>query len=90
MKVIVKLFANLRNYGPEYQELEVPETALLGDAIALLKLPDKIPLLKIINGEFADVKRQLKEGDEIALFPPIAGGSISIIRRCEKHRYSAA
>ena len=74
MKVKIKLFAILRNYGPEEQEAELPENATLEDAIHLLKLPNRIPLLKIVNGEHRNLKHSLKEGDEIALFPPIAGG----------------
>jgi molybdopterin converting factor small subunit len=74
MKVRIKLFATLRNYGPEEQETELPENATLGDAINLLKLPKQIPLLKIVNGEHRNLHYPLKDADEIALFPPIAGG----------------
>ena len=74
MKVKIKLFATLRNYGPEEQEVELPEHSTLEDAIRLLNLPEKIPLLKIVNGEHRTLAHPLKEGDEIALFPPIAGG----------------
>lgn len=70
----MKLFATLRNFGPEEQEIELPEQATLGDVIALLRLPEKIPTLKIVNGEHRNLKHPLKDGDEIALFPPIAGG----------------
>jgi molybdopterin converting factor small subunit len=74
MKVKIKLFATLRNYGPEEQLAELPENATLLDAIKLLKLPETIPLLRIVNGEHRQLTYLLKEGDEIALFPPIAGG----------------
>lgn len=76
MKVKVKLFANLRNYGPEEQEIEMPGNATLADAIKGLNLPAEIPLLKIVNGEHRSPDHLLKEGDEVALFPPIAGGSM--------------
>jgi molybdopterin converting factor small subunit len=74
MKVKIKLFATLRNFGPEEQEVELPDNATLEVAIKLLKLPEKISLLRIVNGEHRNLKYPLKEGDEIALFPPIAGG----------------
>lgn len=74
MKVRVKLFATLRKFGPEEQEMELPENASVEDVIRLLKLPEKIPILRIVNGEHRNLKHILKEGDEIALFPPIAGG----------------
>jgi molybdopterin converting factor small subunit len=74
MKVRVKLFATLRNFGPEEQEMELHANATIEDLIKLLKLPEKIPVLRIVNGEHRELKYPLKDGDEIALFPPIAGG----------------
>lgn len=75
MKVRVRLYASLRKFGPEEQEVELPQNATIEDVIKLLKLPEKIPLLRIINGEHRTLKHTLKEGDEVALFPPIAGGT---------------
>jgi len=74
MKVRIKLFATLRNFGPEEQEVDLPDGATINDAIDLLNLPEKIPLLRIVNGEHRPPKHPLKDGDELALFPPIAGG----------------
>jgi molybdopterin converting factor small subunit len=74
MKVKIKLFATLRKFGPDEQVMELPEDSTLQDAIALLKLPENMPLLKIVNGEHRPPKHVLKDGDEVALFPPIAGG----------------
>lgn len=88
MKVKIKLFASLRNFGPEEQEVELPENATLEDAIKLLNLPEKIPMLKIVNGEHRNIEHTLKEGDEIALFPPIAGGQHNQVAR-ESHSGTA-
>jgi len=74
MKVKVKLFATLRNFGPDEQEMTLPENATVEDAMGLLNLPGNIPLLKIVNGEHRPPEYPLKDGDELALFPPIAGG----------------
>lgn len=74
MRVKIKLFATLRKFGPEEQEVDLPDNATIEDAINLLKLPVKISLLKIVNGEHRPPKYLLKDGDELALFPPIAGG----------------
>jgi len=74
MKVKIKLFASLREYGPEEQIIELPDNATIEDVINLLNLPKKIPLLRIVNGEHRPPKHHLKEGDDLALFPPIAGG----------------
>jgi molybdopterin converting factor small subunit len=74
MKVKIKLFATLRKFGPDEQEIELPDGATVDDAINMLNLPVKISLLKIVNGEHRPPKHPLKDGDELALFPPIAGG----------------
>ncbi len=74
VKVKVKLFATLRKYGPEEQTIDLPDNTTVGDAINMLSLPENYPLLKIVNGEHRPPKHPLKEGDELALFPPIAGG----------------
>ena len=74
MKIKVKLFASLREYGPGEQIIDLPDNATVGDAINLLNLPERFPLLKIVNGEHRPPEYTLKEGDDLALFPPIAGG----------------
>jgi molybdopterin converting factor small subunit len=74
MKIKLKLFASLREFGPDLQVIELPEDATIDDAIASLNIPHKIALLKIVNGEHRPAKYLLKDGDELALFPPIAGG----------------
>ncbi|HSB30693.1 MAG TPA: MoaD/ThiS family protein [Candidatus Sulfobium mesophilum] len=74
MKVRIKLFATLRQFGPEEQVVILPEGATVQDAINLLNLPKKIPLLRIVNGEHRPPLYPLKDGDDLALFPPIAGG----------------
>ena len=74
MKVKIKLFASLKQFGPAEQEVDLPDNATIDDAINLIKLPEKYPLLKIVNGEHRPATHPLKDGDELALFPPIAGG----------------
>jgi sulfur-carrier protein len=74
MTVKVKLFASLREFGPEEQVMEIPEHGTLEDVVGRLELPGKIPLLKVVNGEIRKIDHPLSEGDEVALFPPIGGG----------------
>lgn len=74
MKVTIKLFATLKQYGPEEQETTVPDESTVEDIIKTLKIPDNIPLLRIVNGVHVDIHHTLREGDVLALFPPIAGG----------------
>ncbi|HAM49626.1 MAG TPA: molybdopterin synthase sulfur carrier subunit [Nitrospiraceae bacterium] len=81
MKVTVKLFATLRNFGPEEQQQELPENSTIEDVMRTLKLPQHLPILKVVNGEHRDLKHRLKDGDDIAFFPPIAGGQRELIER---------
>ena len=74
MKVKVKLFAFLRQFGPDEQTVELPEGTAIDDVVRSLKLPGTIRLLRIVNGEHQPSDHVLKDGDELALFPPIAGG----------------
>ena len=74
MKVKVKLFASLRTFGPDEQVLELPATTTIVDVIQQLKIPGTIRLLRIVNGEHRPEDHVLKDGDDLALFPPIAGG----------------
>ncbi|HEX8949070.1 MAG TPA: MoaD/ThiS family protein [Dissulfurispiraceae bacterium] len=74
MTIKVKLFASLRNFGPDEQIMELSEPSTLEDLAATLRLPPEIPLLRVVNGEIRKPDYSLSEGDEIAFFPPIAGG----------------
>jgi molybdopterin converting factor small subunit len=74
MKVKVKLFALLRQFGPDEQVVELAEGTTVDDVVRSLKLPGTIRLLRIVNGEHRPADHVLKDGDELALFPPIAGG----------------
>lgn len=73
MQVKIKLFASLRKFGPDEQIIELPDNATIDDAINSLNIP-KTALLRIVNGEHRPAVHQMKDGDELALFPPIAGG----------------
>jgi molybdopterin converting factor small subunit len=74
MKVKVKLFASLRTLGLDEQVLELPTGTTIDDVVHILKIPETIRLLKIVNGEHRPADHALKDGDDLAFFPPIAGG----------------
>ena len=79
MEVTVRLFAMLRERaGAQELTLELPEGASVSDALAsdaLAGLADGIPLVMAVNREYADVEQVLDPGDELALIPPVSGGS---------------
>jgi len=74
MKITVKLFATLRDFGPEIEERDVPVDSTVESVINSLNLPEEIPLLTIVNGVHTDPQEMLSEGDVLALFPPVGGG----------------
>jgi MoaE-MoaD fusion protein len=79
--VSVRLFAGLREQaGAGERELELPAGALVGDVWPALGLGDEPPgLLYAVNKEYAGRERQLAAGDEVALIPPVSGGSFRLV-----------
>ena len=77
MQVTVRLFAMLRERaGAGSVELELPEGARVGDALAELgSLAEGLPLVMAVNCEYAPEDQELAPGDELALIPPVSGGS---------------
>src|ERR687889_1270448 len=58
--------------------LELPEGARVSDALAsepLSALAEGIPLVRAVTREYADGEHVLDPGDELALIPPVSGGS---------------
>ena len=78
MHVRVRLFAVLRERaGAGEIELELPEGARVSDALEQMKaLTDGVPVVLAVNQEYAERDARLFSGDEVALIPPVSGGSI--------------
>lgn len=74
MNITVRLFASLRQFGPDEQVASFPEGTTIENVIHALHIPGTIRILRIVNGEHRPAYHVLKDGDELALFPPIAGG----------------
>ncbi len=78
MQVRVRLFAGLRERaGADEVELDLPEGALVRDALARVRaLTAEVPVVMAVNREYAGEDQTLSAGDEIALIPPVSGGSV--------------
>ena len=81
MRITVRLFARARDLaGTDRRELELPEAARVRDARAYLlqQVPALQPIIKslllAIDGEYATDDTLLKNGCELAAFPPVSGG----------------
>jgi MoaE-MoaD fusion protein len=77
VEVTVRLFAMLRERaGSGSVTLELPEGARVRDALeSLAGLAEGIPLVMAVNREYASEEQVLDAGDELALIPPVSGGS---------------
>lgn len=80
MRVSVRLNASLRRYIPAGESgspfaVEVADGATVADVMALLGVPPAQTHMASIDGEQVDMGSALREGQELSLFPPLAGGS---------------
>jgi molybdopterin synthase catalytic subunit/molybdopterin converting factor small subunit len=77
MPVTVRLFAGLRERaGWSRREIDA---ATVGDVWATLGLGDEpAGLLYAVNREYAGRDRELHDGDEVALIPPVSGGAFRV------------
>jgi sulfur carrier protein ThiS len=88
VEITLKLFATLGDYLPRelngrtrvYNQLplEVAEATTVQAVIDRFHVPPAMAHLVLVNGIFipreARVAHQLRAGDELAVWPPIAGG----------------
>jgi len=81
MQVTVKLFARFREIaGTGKTTLHLPDESTIAELIAALRQQfDGLPLvpertLLSVNQEFATPETVLRDGDEVAIFPPVSGG----------------
>jgi molybdopterin synthase catalytic subunit/molybdopterin converting factor small subunit len=78
MRVTVKLFAGLRERAG-WSERKLDGVARLGEVWPALELGDEPPgLLYALNKEYADGDAPLADGDEVAVIPPVSGGSFRL------------
>src|SRR3954452_684724 len=73
----VRLFAGLRERaGWSERELEAARVADIWPALGLGEEPEG--LLYAVNREYAERDRELQDGDEVALIPPVSGGAFRV------------
>ncbi|MGO9823612.1 MAG: molybdenum cofactor biosynthesis protein [Solirubrobacteraceae bacterium] len=82
MQVRVRLFAGLRERaGGDEVSLELPEGARVRDALASMhELTAGMPVVMAVNHQYAAEDDRLSAGDELALIPPVSGGSVDVAR----------
>src|SRR5256885_16230101 len=76
--VTVKLFAGLRDRAG-WSQRELEDVRRVADIWAALGLGDEPPgLLYAVNKQYAERERDLEDGDEVALIPPVSGGDFRL------------
>ena len=81
MKVTVRLFAGLRERaGTDRLDVELPDGARVADVLAAMAATAVGELrprecVVAVNREYAAADEPVRPGDEIALVPPVSGGS---------------
>jgi molybdopterin synthase catalytic subunit/molybdopterin converting factor small subunit len=80
VEVTVRLFAGLRERaGTGERALQLSDGAHVADIWLRLELGDEPPgLLYAVNREYAARERELADGDEVALIPPVSGGAFRL------------
>jgi MoaE-MoaD fusion protein len=79
MRVTVRLFAGLRERAG-HARLELDDVTRVEDVWPRLGLGEEPPgLLYAVNRRYAERGSELADGDEIALIPPVSGGSFRLI-----------
>lgn len=90
MKLRCLLFASLQTaVGAPELEIELPDASLASDLLDLLE--ERHPGVRrhrrayrvAVDGEFVDLGHPLREGVEVALLPPVSGGSGGLVRITE-------
>jgi sulfur carrier protein ThiS len=84
MKITLKLYAGLTDYlpadarGSNQLPMDLPDATPIAQVIEPLSLPQKMVHLVLVNGVYVAPEQRfthvLKEGDVLAIWPPIAGG----------------
>jgi len=78
MRITIKLYSMLRSYHKDGENgvtnLEFPEGAKIADVLKELGVPDTMPKIMLINGDQKEATEALSDGDELSVFPPMAGG----------------
>ena len=84
MRISLKLFMKFKEYTPECGQngkatIEIPDGSTFRDLLGILNMPEETDKIIVINGishkQGSKVSSiELKDGDIVAIFPPIAGG----------------
>jgi molybdopterin synthase sulfur carrier subunit len=74
MKVTVKLFASLRTGRFAVGIFDGEAARTVRDILAYLQIPEEEASIIFINNRHKDADAAVRDGDVLAIFPPVGGG----------------
>jgi|TARA_B100000809_G_C15127830_1_gene527044 molybdopterin converting factor small subunit len=75
MQITVKLMGFLKDKTPPDSTLTLADSTTVEEVLAALDIPSELVQVITINGSFErDRSRQLADGDEFSVIPPVGGG----------------
>jgi molybdopterin synthase sulfur carrier subunit len=77
MSITVRYFASVRErLGRELDHIDANEVASVAEVWARATAQPRPPnLLAAVNQEYARFDQPVRDGDEVAFFPPVTGGT---------------
>ena len=83
VRITLKLMATLTDYLPQPRQghqmaLDIPPGTTIQDVVERFRLPWKLVHLVLVNAVYVDPEqrdsRVLRDGETLAIWPPVAGG----------------
>jgi sulfur-carrier protein len=79
MKVTLRLMATFRDFLPEPAarsalSIDVDKQETVQGLLKMLEVPDDLPRIILVNGQYATEDSLLNDGDIVSVFPPLIGG----------------
>lgn len=75
ISITIKLFADLNQFGPAKAEENLPEGSSINTIFEKYRIPKEKKTIILVNRRPSyDRNSVLKDGDTVAIFPPLAGG----------------
>ncbi|MEA2070374.1 MAG: MoaD/ThiS family protein [Asgard group archaeon] len=76
IKVTVKFFASLREFGPKKEKITLPKNSTVKDILDKYNIPEENRnVIVLINRKpHKKIDDELSNNDYVVIFPPIGGG----------------
>ena len=70
----VRLFATLREGRGKIRMMDAADITVAGDIVRQLEIPAEEVAILLVNGFHQKPETPVKDGDIVAIFPPVGGG----------------